>query len=285
MNRKPMILIVALAAVFILAQQCLYEVNQTEKAIVLQLGKPLPGVRGPGLHVKLPFVQNVVFFDTRLLDYDSKPSEVITKDKKALVLDNYTKWRIVEPLQFYRTVRTIPRALSRLDDIVYSEMRQALGQYELGDIVSQKRADIMHQVTESSNKLVHEYGIEVLDVRIKGTDLPPENERAIFGRMRAERERQAKQYRSEGMEESTKIKAATDKEKAIILAEAEKQGEILRGEGDAEATRIYAEALSKGPDFYEFQRSLEAYRNSFKSDTRVVLTPDSPFLKYMAQPR
>ncbi len=281
MNRSNMTLVIALAAVFILAQQCLYRVDQTERAIVLQLGRPLDGVRQPGLHAKLPFIQNVIFFDSRILDYDSKPSEVITRDKKALVVNNYTKWRIVEPLHFYRTVRSIPRAQARLDDIVYSEMRQALGQYNLIDIVAEKRSEIMHQVSEASNRLVHEFGIEVLDVRIKGTDLPPENERAIFGRMRAERERQAKQYRSEGMEESAKIKAATDRERTVLLADAEREGEILRGDGDAEATRIYAAALSPAQDFYEFQRSLEAYRKGLRASSRLILTPESQFLKHM----
>ena len=281
MNKKPMLIIVALAALFILGQQCLFVVDQTERAIVLQLGRPLDGVREPGLHFKLPFVQNAVLFDIRVLDYDTKPSEVITRDKKTMVVDNYVKWRIVEPLQFYRTVRTIPRAEARMDDIVYSEMREALGRFSLIEIVAMNRAEIMQQVTASSKLLLEELGVEILDVRIKGTDLPAENERAIFGRMRAEREREARQYRSEGMEEAAKIKAATDRERSIILAEAERQGEILRGEGDAEATRIYAEALSRNPDFYEFNRSLEAYRQSMKSNTRIILTPESPFLKHM----
>ncbi|EPR35148.1 HflC protein [Alkalidesulfovibrio alkalitolerans DSM 16529] len=281
MNKKPMLIIVALAALFILGQQCLFVVDQTERAIVLQLGRPLDGVREPGLHFKLPFVQNAVLFDIRVLDYDTKPSEVITRDKKTMVVDNYVKWRIVEPLQFYRTVRTIPRAEARMDDIVYSEMREALGRFSLIEIVAMNRAEIMQQVTASSKLLLEELGVEILDVRIKGTDLPAENERAIFGRMRAEREREAKQYRSEGMEEAAKIKAATDRERSIILAEAERQGEILRGEGDADATRIYAETLSRNPDFYEFNRSLEAYRQSMKSNARIILTPESPFLKYM----
>ncbi len=281
MNKKPMLIIVALAALFILGQQCLFVVDQTERAIVLQLGRPLDGVREPGLHFKLPFVQNAVLFDIRGRDYDTKPSEVITRDKKTMVVDNYVKWRIVEPLQFYRTVRTIPRAEARMDDIVYSEMREALGRFSLIEIVAMNRAEIMQQVTASSKLLLEELGVEILDVRIKGTDLPAENERAIFGRMRAEREREAKQYRSEGMEEAAKIKAATDRERSIILAEAERQGEILRGEGDADATRIYAETLSRNPDFYEFNRSLEAYRQSMKSNARIILTPESPFLKYM----
>jgi membrane protease subunit HflC len=260
--------------------QSAYTVDQTERAIVLQLGKPLPGVREPGLHFKLPFIQNVAFFDSRLLEYDSPPAEVLTKDKKTLVLDNYSRWRIVDPLAFYRTVRTIPRAQARLDDIIYSQMRVALGRYDLIEVVATERQEIMAEVTAKSNEPVAEFGIEIIDVRIKRTDLPPENEKAIFNRMRAERERQAKQYRSEGREAAARITAATDKDKTILLAEAQKTAETLRGQGDAEATRIYAQALGQDPDFYAFLRSLEAYRTGLKDNTRLILTPDSPFFQY-----
>jgi len=260
--------------------QSAYTVDQTERAIVLQLGKPLPGVREPGLHFKLPFIQNVAFFDSRLLEYDSPPAEVLTKDKKTLVLDNYSRWRIVDPLAFYRTVRTIPRAQARLDDIIYSQMRVALGRYDLIEVVATERQEIMAEVTAKSNEPVAEFGIEIIDVRIKRTDLPAENEKAIFNRMRAERERQAKQYRSEGREAAARITAATDKDKTILLAEAQKTAETLRGQGDAEATRIYAQSLGQDPDFYAFLRSLEAYRTGLKDNTRLILTPDSPFFQY-----
>lgn len=276
-----MVVVLALVAL----QQSAFIVDQTETALVLQLGKPVRGAQAPGLHFKLPFVQNIIFFDARLLNYDAQPSEVLTKDKKTMEVDNYSKWRIADPLKFYTTVRSIPRAQARLDDIIYSEMRVALGKYTLIEIVSSKRAEIMEQVTRESNKLINQFGIVVNDVRIKGTDLPPENARAIYGRMRAERERQARQYRSEGKEEAAKIKASTDKERSIILAEAGRQAEILEGEGDAESIKIYADALNRDPRFYEFQRSLEAYKAGLKNGTTFVLTPKNEFLRYMASPK
>jgi membrane protease subunit HflC len=258
-----------------------FTVDQTQQAIVIQLGRPVTGQLGPGLHFKLPLVQNVVFFDARILDFDAKPEEITTTDKKYMNVDSYTKWRITDPLTFYTKVRTIQGARARLDDIVRSQLRVALGRYTLIEVVSHKRQEIMDAVTKRSRELLLPYGIEVLDVRIKRTDLPAENARSIYGRMKAERERQAKQYRSEGQEASAKIKANADKERAIILADARKQSEIIRGEGDAQATKIYAESLGQNPDFYEFTRSLDAYRNGFDKNTRFILTPKSPFLKHL----
>lgn len=272
--------ILIIVAVLGLAQSA-YIVKETEKAIVLQLGKPKSGPMGPGLHFKLPFVQNVIYFDSRLLEYDARPAEILTKDKKNMVVDNYSKWRIADPLLFYRTVRSIPRAQARLDDIIYAELRVALGRYTLIEIIASDRTAIMEEVTRTSNSLLDPYGIEVLDVRIKRTDLPPENARAIYGRMRAERERMARQYRSQGNEAASRITAAADKERAITIADANLKAEILRGEGDAVATKIYADSFGKDPRFYEFKKSLEAYEAGFKGDTRVILSQDNPFLKYM----
>lgn len=272
--------ILIIVAVLGLAQSA-YIVKETEKAIVLQLGKPKSGPMGPGLHFKLPFVQNVIYFDSRLLEYDARPAEILTKDKKNMVVDNYSKWRIADPLLFYRTVRSIPRAQARLDDIIYAELRVALGRYTLIEIIASDRTAIMEEVTRTSNSLLDPYGIEVLDVRIKRTDLPPENARAIYGRMRAERERMARKYRSQGNEAASRITAAADKERTITIADANLKAEILRGEGDAVATKIYAESFGKDPRFYEFKKSLEAYEAGFKGDTRVILSQDNPFLKYM----
>lgn len=271
------LLVLLVAAVF----QSAFIVKQTEKAIVLQLGKPDNNVYGPGLHFKIPFIQNVIYFDARLLEYDAQPAEALTQDKKALVLDNYARWRIVNPLLFYQTVRTIPGAQARLDDIVYSQLRAALGRYTLTEIVSTERDNIMRMVTKRASDLIKAYGIEIVDVRIKRTDLPPENQRAIFGRMRAERERQAKQYRSEGQQESITIKSLANKERTIIIAKANKEAEIIRGQGDALATKIYAESLGKDEEFYNFQRSLEAYQDSFKNNTRIIVTPENKFLNEM----
>jgi len=280
-RNKLLILAVVAALLLFVGMDTFFTVDQTQTAIVLELGKPVSGAIGPGLHFKKPLIQNVLRFDARILEYDANPAEILTKDKKNMLVDNFTKWKIVDPLQFYRTVQTIPGAQARLDDIIYSEMRVALGQFLLIEVVNQKRAEIMAQVSKKASEIIHEYGIEVVDVRIKRTDLPPENERAIFGRMRAERERQAKQYRSEGQEESAKIRSEAERERTVILADAERAASMLHGQGDAEATKIFAQSLEQGPDFYSFQRSLEAYEKSFQTNTTFVLTPQSEFFKFL----
>ena len=276
---KSAILTFLLFGVIILLQQSLFIVQQTQQALVIQLGHPLDKVYRPGLHMKLPFIQNVVYFDARILDYDARPAEALTSDLKSMVLDNYARWKIVDPLRFYRTMRTEANAQARLDAVIYSQIRAHIGRHTLTEVVNDKRTAIMDSVTEKTSQQMSEFGIKIVDVRIKRTDLPAENQRAIFDRMRAERERQATQYRSEGSEESTKIRSEADKERALILAEANKKSQVLRGEGDAEAARIYAEAFSKSPEFFSFQRGLEALRKSLGSNTRMVLTPDSPLLQ------
>jgi modulator of FtsH protease HflC len=268
-------------AVFMLLQ-CVFVVDQTERAILLQLGKPVGNSDyGPGLHFKLPFVQNVIFFDSRVLEYDAPAAEILTQDKKNMVVDNFSRWKIVNPLLFYRTVRNVQGGLSRIDDIVYSQMREALGRYTLTEIVAVERSTIMDEVTTKSNVFLREYGILIIDVRIKRTDLPQENQMAIYGRMQAERERQAKQYRSEGREEATKITTMADRQRAVLLADARRAAEAARGEGEAAATAIYAEALSQDPDFYEFVRTMDAYKKTMKDQTQFVLTPQSEFFKYL----
>ncbi|MBS5048384.1 MAG: protease modulator HflC [Desulfovibrionaceae bacterium] len=279
MNRKAAMLLVLAAALLLLGTQCLFVVQQSQQALVLQLGNPKDTVYGPGLHVKLPFIQNVEYFDARILDYDARPAEALTSDLKTIVLDNYARWKIVDPLLFYRTVRTIPNAQAKLDAVVYSQMRAHVGRHTLTEVVADERTPIMDSVTRQASAQMKEFGIEVVDARIKRTDLPAENQRAIFERMRAERERQATQYRSEGVEEATKIRSGADKERALILADANKQAQVLRGEGDAEAARIFAEAFSRSPEFFEFQRGLEAARKALGDNTRVILTPDSPLLQ------
>lgn len=278
MTKHPIITSIVILVCVALASQCYFTVHQTEKAIVLQLGEPLPEVYGPGLHFKMPFIQNVVYFDARVLDYDARSREAFTVDKKAIVLDNYARWRITDPLQFYRTMRTIPGAQARLDDVVYSQLRALVGAYSLTQVVSSHRSAIMKEVTDKVAALMKPYGVEVLDVRIKRTDLPQENQRAIFERMRAERERQAKQYRSEGEEESTRIRSDADRQQALIIAEAMREAQVERGRGDAQAASAYADAYGKSPDFYAYQRWLEAMRKSFKENSRIVLSNDTPLL-------
>lgn len=280
-QKSPIIVIVVLLLLLLGIWSSVFIVDETQRAIILQFGKPVADDVGPGAHFKLPFIQDVRKFDHRILDYDAQPAEILTRDKKNLVVDNYSRWRIVSPLQFYRTVRTIRGGLSRIDDVVYAEMRVALGRYTLTEIVAKERTSIMEEIKLAANKSLNEYGINVIDVRIKRTDLPAENQRAIFGRMRAEREREAKRYRSEGEEEAARTRAAADKDKTIMLAEAQRQADILRGQGDAEATKIYADALEKGPEFYSFVRSLKAYRKSLKENTKFVFTPESEFFEYL----
>lgn len=281
MKRSALVILILVFIGVVSIMECAYTVDQTERAIVLQFGRPVGDASyGPGLHFKMPFIQDVIYFDSRILDYDAKPEEILTEDKKNMVVDSYAKWRIVDPLTFYRKFKTIPSALVRLDDVVRGQLREVLGRYELKEIVAHKRKDLLEEVTIRTRKQLAAFGIDVVDVRIRRTDLPPENQRAIFNRMRAERERQAKQYRAEGQEMAAKIRAQADKERAVILSEAQKQAQIIRGEGEAEATTIYAKALEEAPSFYEFKRSLEAYEKSLKENTRVIMTPNSPFLKH-----
>ena len=278
MRRNPLALALVLLVLVVVVSQTFFTVHQTQKALVLQLGDPLQRVYGPGLHVKIPFIQNVVYFDARVLDYEARSREAFTVDKKAIVLDNYARWRIIDPLQFYRTMRSIPGAQARLDDVVYSQLRALVGAYTLTEVVSSHRAVIMKEVTNKVSALMHNYGVDVLDVRIKRTDLPSENQRAIFGRMRAERERQAKQYRSEGEEESTRIRSDADRQRAVILAEAARAAEGERGKGDAQAAAIYAEAYNRAPQFYAYQRWLATLRSSLKENSRIVLGTTAPLL-------
>lgn len=282
--KKGTLLIVLIVAILFLANLSLFIVDETKQAIVLQFGKPIRTIGEPGLNWKIPFIQNVVFFEDRLLVYDAAPTEIITKDKKTLIVDNYARWKIIDPLKFLQTVRDLNGAQARLDDIIYSELRVDLGLFDMSEIVSERREGIMKRVTEISNEKANIYGIEIVDVRIKRVDLPPENEKYIFDRMRAERERIAMQYRAEGQEESAKIIAETEREKTVILAEAYKTVQTLKGEGEAESIRIYAESFNQDPEFYKFYRTLEAYKNTFKDKTTVLLSTESDFLKYLTKP-
>mgnify|MGYP005872557741 CR=1 FL=1 len=278
MEKRFPFLIGLIIILVLIGSQSIFIVNQTEKALVIQLGDPVDKVFGPGLHFKIPLIQTVVRFDARVLDYEARAAEALTSDKKAIVLDNYARWRIIDPLQFYRSVRTIPGAQARLDDVVYSQLRAQVGRHSLTEVVSSKRSGIMADVTRRASDIMKEYGIEVVDVRIKRTDLPTENQRSIFDRMRAERERQAKQYRSEGQEEATRIRSDADRQKALILAEANREAQVLYGQGDAQAAAVYAAAYGKSPEFYSYQRWLDALRTSFKENSKMVLGSRVPLL-------
>ena len=276
------IAIFSLVILFVLST--IIVVDETEQVVILQFGKPVQTITDPGLNFKLPApIQVSNSFDKRLLEYDVPPEEILSRDKKSLIIDNYVRWRIVDPLLFLQTVRAIPTAKTRLDDIVYSELRQELGNHDMAEIITETRELIMEKVTIASNEETSKYGIEVIDVRIRRVDLPQQNEASIYARMEAERKRQANKFRSEGEEEAQKIRAATDRDKTIILAEAYKTAQQIRGEGEAEALDIYAEAFSKDPDFYEFLRTLETYEKVIDKKTTLVLSGDSKLFKALTQ--
>jgi len=280
--KKLTIIIIVLVAIILLTM--VFKVDVTEQVVVLQFGKPVRTIQNPGLHWKLPVpIQNAVFFDKRLLEYDVQPAEVLSTDKKTLTVDNYVRWRIVDPLLFLQTLQTIPTAITRLDDIVYSEIRRELGLHNMQEIITDNREQIMDTVTQGSYDATISYGIEIVDVRIKRVDLPQENEESIYARMKAERDRKANQYRSEGDEESQKIIATTEKEKTIILADAYKSAEETRGEGEATALGIYAKTYSADPDFYEFLRTLETYKSVIDTNTTLVLQADSKLFELLVK--
>ena len=274
-------LIIGGVLAIVILSSSMFTVHMTQNAVVLELQKPKEIITEPGLYFKIPFFQQVRLFSKQLLDNDSNPAEVITRDKKNMLIDNFTMFRIVDPLKFLETVRGEQGARARLDDIIYSELRVEIGTHGLIDIVTETRDTIMAKVTKEASIKAGEYGIEVVEVRIKRTDLPPEIANSIFNRMRTERERIAMEYRSEGKEEATKIRAETDKERTILVAEAYKQEQSVRGEGDAIATKLYADAYNRDPKFYSFMRSMEAYKNSLKTDTTLLMSEDSDFLGFL----
>lgn len=272
----PVLALVGLSSIFI--------VDETQQVVLLQLGKPVRTITEPGFNAKLPFpFQEKIVFDDRLLEYDSPPEAILSKDKKSLIVDNYVRWKIVDPLQFLKTVQAIPTAKSRMDDIVYSELRRELGTHDMVEIITENREEIMDVVTKASNEATLSYGISVIDVRIRRVDLPSENEESIYARMEAERKRQANKFRSEGSEEAQKIRAATDRDKTIILADAYREAEKIRGEGDAKAVQVYAKSYSTDPKFYEFVRTLDAYKKVVDDKTTLVLPSDSKLFKLLIE--
>lgn len=268
---------VAAAGIYLAA----FIVRQTEQAIVLQFGKPKATITDPGLHWKIPFVETVDYFDKRILDLDSAPQEVIAADQKRLVVDAFARFRIIDALEFYKTVRDEFTARQRLGNILESSLRGALGSATFQDVVRDKREALMRRIRDQVNQETKGFGIEVVDVRIKRADLPEQNSEAIYRRMQTERQREAAEFRAEGAASANRIRATADREATVIKAEATKKSEQIRGEGDAERNRVFAEAFGRDPDFFAFYRSMQAYENSIKAgDTRLVISPTSEFFRY-----
>jgi membrane protease subunit HflC len=281
-DKLKIILSVVLIAVLIVLANSVFILNQTEQAIVLQFGQPVREIKNAGLKFKVPFIQNVVFYDNRLLNLDPPAQEVVLNDKKRLDVDDFTRYRIVDPLKFYQTVRTETQARSKLEEIVNSSVRKVLGRVTLQELLSAKRTQIMADISSAVKVDAEQIGVSVADVRIRRADLPIEVLQAINARMKTEREREAKEFRATGQQEAQKIRAAADKEKAVIVADAEKQAQIIRGDGDKEAIEIWNKAADVDAEFFAFYRSLEAYNNALadKDNTSLVLSPDSEFFAY-----
>ena len=278
------VFVVILIGLAILGSSSVFVIDETEQAIITQFGQYRWSAVEPGLHFKTPFVQDVHRMERRVIGRDTTPGDYLTLDKKKLVADPVARWRIVDPLIFFKTVQDEVRAARRLDDIVKSEMRSEISSHEFGDIIGNGRAPLMLAVTTRVREKARDYGIFVVDVRIKRADLPRDVQESVFQRMRAERDREAKRYRSEGAEEASKIRAKTDKDVTILLAKAYQEAEKLKGEGDGESTRIYAEAFGKDAEFYTLVRSLEAYEKSVTPETELVMSTESELFRYMAHP-
>jgi len=272
---------VVLVVAVILTLQTFFTVDEREQVIVTQFGEYVRTINKAGLATKLPLIQTVTRFDRRVLATHAPQAEYLSQDKKRLVADPVTRWRIADPLKFYKTVRDESGARARLDDLVFSELRREVASHTFASVIGAQREGIMNSVAASARERAGEFGIEVIDVRIKRADLPREVQASVFGRMQAEREREAKRYRSEGEEEAAKLRAETEKQRTIILASAEQQAQRLRGEADAAATQIYAQAHGKNPEFYSFVRSLQAYEEFVGKRSTLLLSADSTIFRYL----
>jgi modulator of FtsH protease HflC len=282
MNRTFLTLVlVLLGAAAVVAYLTLYTVEQTQQALVLEFGKPKRVVKDPGLKYKIPFIQNVEYFDKRILDVDTSSQEVIALDKKRLVVDAFARYRITNPLLFFQSVRDERIASARIGAILEASLRRVLGGASFSDVVRDRREQLMKTILSQVNQEAKPFGVEIVDVRIKRVDLPEANMQAIYRRMQAERQREAAEFRAEGEGASRRIRGTADRQVTVIKADATGEAERVRGEGDADRNRIYAEAYNQDPDFFAFYRSMQAYGTALKpGDTRLLLSPDSEFFQY-----
>lgn len=276
---------IAVGIVLILSLFSLYTVNPREQVLLLQFGAPKQLVTEPGLHVKIPFLQQIQYIPKMLLNLDAPTEEVIAQDKKRLVVDAFARWKIVDPLRFYQSLYDQETAIIRLTPILSSDVRRVLGSKTFADMLSGKRAALMDEIRDETNRNTVSYGIKIVDVRIRRADLPPQNSQAIYRRMEQERTREANEFRAEGEEISKRVRARADREVTVLTAEATRESEILRGQGDAEKTKVLGAAFSQDADFFAFYRSLEAYQDALPGDnTTMVLSPTGEFFRYFQTP-
>ncbi|MFL5240120.1 MAG: protease modulator HflC [Rhizomicrobium sp.] len=267
------------------ALSCFYSVKQTEQALLLQFNAPRQIVTEPGLHTKIPWIQSVVFIDKRLLNLEAPSEEVIAQDKKRLVVDAFARWRILDPLRFYQALYDLDTAQIRLTSILSSNVRRVLGSQNFAAVLSARRGELMRDIRDNMNQEARNFGIKVVDVRIRHADLPAENSQAIYNRMMQERKREANEYRAEGSEISQRIRARAEREVTVLVAEATRESSILRGQGDAEKTKILADAFGQDADFFAFYRSMQAYQEAMPGEnTTLVTSPNSDFFHYFSNP-
>lgn len=286
MRLAAIILIVVTMLVGLFGSQALFVVDETQLAVVTRFGEPQRSIKSPGLYSKVPFMDTITYFEKRLLLFDAPPDSLLTMDKKRLIIDVYARGKIVNPLTFFEKLRSETVASSRAVDIISSELRREIASYNQSDIITAKREEIMNRIRDAVAPKLLEFGIEVVDIRIKRADFPEEIAESVYARMKAERKRKADRERAEGAEVDAQVRADVDKQATIIRAEADRDANIIRGSGEADAIKIFADALNQGPEFYSFQRSLEAYVNfvSQNPNTTVILPPDSELLQYLQSP-
>ncbi len=285
-NTSAGIIGIVLFVIGALAWGTLFTVRETEQVLITEFGDPVRVITEPGLHIKVPIIQDLRYFDKRLLDYDAASQEVPTLDQKQLIVNAFARYRIVNALDFFKTVGTEVGMEARLGNIMNTALRGVLGDVPLSTVLTPQRARLMQQITEQASANAKDFGVEVVDVRIKRVDLPEENSQAIFRRMQTQREQEARKIRAEGERDSRRIRAEADKTQRVIVAEARKTGEILRGEGDAEAQAIYNDAYTKDEDFFDFWRSMQAMQRGLPGDTtRYVGPPDSDFFRFFTDER
>ncbi|SDE18659.1 MULTISPECIES: protease modulator HflC [Kordiimonas] len=280
MNAKTIAGLVVLGALLLVGLSGFYVIDERQQAIVVKFGNPQRTVTAPGLHFKLPFLEQVIFLEKRILSLDVPPQEVLASDQRRILVDSFARYRIADPLKRYQAARTEVGAARLLEDAMESTVRQVLAKEPMNEIVSGQRAELMKKISDLTNQRALTFGLEVVDVRLKRVDLPQENSKAIFMRMETERQREAAEKRASGRRDAVKIRAAADRQVAEIIAQAERKSQTIRGEADGEAVKIFADAYGKDEDFFEFYRTMQAYRKSLgKDDTRLVLSPDSEFFK------
>ena len=265
----------------IVFQSSFFTVDQRQQVLILQFGEPIRAIDTPGIKFKMPFIQNAIFFEKRIIDLSLPEQEVIASDQKRLIINAFTKFQIIDPLKFYTTVGSSYGLSSKLSGILDSSLRQVIGEVTLNELLTENRGHIMKKIKDAVGSSSEIFGIKIIDVRIMRADLPKENSDAIYARMQTEREKEAREIRAKGAEEADKIRAEANKEKTIIIAEAKKNSDIVRGNGESESNKIYANSFGRDPEFADFYRSMNAYKTAFSNDkTKMIISPDSDFFKY-----